>query len=254
MDHYFACVDIAYEYRFDVCVCAGLCGSVHLCAGTLHFGLFFSSACCCCCSCHACITPSLKLSSSLLCDSHGRTAIEHQVLPFVTATDGASVCACVCVCVLCLLWERTHNLKRTSREDLVQECCEGAGRDRHKPTLARDFKSNRAATVTRTAAVQQQYNSGTTAPALQTLTIVTTMVLFCASHVCSVHQETCIHALNRHIYLFPRTSTILKPNTSRRTSSYHRAVYQAQYRTPNNEKQESWSRLDFSFENRCVQH
>ena len=48
--------------------------------------------------------------------------------------------------------------------------------------------------------------------------------------------------------------TILKPNTHRRTSSYHTEVYQVQYQTPNNKKWESWSRLDFLLENgvRCT--
>ena len=43
--------------------------------------------------CRICITPSLQLSSSLLCDSHGATAVAHQALPFSTATDDASACA-----------------------------------------------------------------------------------------------------------------------------------------------------------------
>ena len=38
------------------------------------------------------ITPSLKLSSSLFGGGHGTTAVAHQAPPFVTATDGASVC------------------------------------------------------------------------------------------------------------------------------------------------------------------
>ena len=45
---------------------------------------------------HVRITPSLKLSSCLLCGSHGTTAVVHQALPLVTATDGASVCVRVC--------------------------------------------------------------------------------------------------------------------------------------------------------------
>ena len=44
---------------------------------------------------HTCITPSFKLLSSLLFDSHGTTAVAHHALLFVTGTDGASVCACV---------------------------------------------------------------------------------------------------------------------------------------------------------------
>ena len=33
---------------------------------------------------HVCITPSLKLSSSLFCGSNGSTAVAHQAIPFVT--------------------------------------------------------------------------------------------------------------------------------------------------------------------------
>ena len=40
-----------------------------------------------------CITPSRKLSRSLLWGSHGTTAVAHQALPYVTAKDSASVCA-----------------------------------------------------------------------------------------------------------------------------------------------------------------
>ena len=96
---------------------------------------------------HVCITPSHKLSSSLLCASHGTTAVAHQALPFVTATDGASLCTCACH-VSCPpeKKERTHNILRG-------DAAQGAGR--YKPALRRDFKINRAATVTATAAVQQ---------------------------------------------------------------------------------------------------
>ena len=34
---------------------------------------------------HVCITPSLRLSSSLLCGSHCATAVAHQALPLMTA-------------------------------------------------------------------------------------------------------------------------------------------------------------------------
>ena len=92
---------------------------------------------------HVCITPSLKLSSSLLCGSHGTNAVAHQALPFVTATDGASVC----VRVRAMFPTGTNTLKRGGR------AAQGTGR--YKPTLRRDLKSNRAATVTTAAAVQQ---------------------------------------------------------------------------------------------------
>ena len=43
---------------------------------------------------HTRITPSPKLSSSLICGSHATTAVEHQALfPFVTASNGTSGCA-----------------------------------------------------------------------------------------------------------------------------------------------------------------
>ena len=51
--------------------------------------LGFSLFCCCC------ITPALKLSSSLRHGDHDTTAFARQALPFVTATDGVSVCPCV---------------------------------------------------------------------------------------------------------------------------------------------------------------
>ena len=49
----------------------------------------FSYSLCCCCCCY--ITPSLQLSNSVHCGSHGTTAVVHQASPFVTATGGASV-------------------------------------------------------------------------------------------------------------------------------------------------------------------
>ena len=44
---------------------------------------------------HTCITPSPELSSSLLCGSHGTTAVAHQALPFC---DGHGRCIRVCAC------------------------------------------------------------------------------------------------------------------------------------------------------------
>ena len=52
----------------------------------------FSYSLCCCC-----ITRSLQHSSSLPCGSHGTTAVAHQALPFVTATDGAYVYVCAMI-------------------------------------------------------------------------------------------------------------------------------------------------------------
>ena len=45
---------------------------------------------------HVYITPSPNLSSSLLCGSHGTTAVAHQAFPFVMATDGAYQCVFLC--------------------------------------------------------------------------------------------------------------------------------------------------------------
>ena len=57
---------------------------------------FLSSFWLCCRLILARTTPSIKLSSSRLRRSHGATSVAHQALPFVTATDGASMCVCVC--------------------------------------------------------------------------------------------------------------------------------------------------------------
>ena len=46
---------------------------------------------------------------ALYFSSHGTQAVARQALPFVTATDGASVCVRVRAM---FLYERTHNLKR----------------------------------------------------------------------------------------------------------------------------------------------
>ena len=52
------------------------------------------------------ITQSLKLPSSLLCGSHGTTAFAHLALPFVTATDGASVCTYVAMFAIDLQYRK----------------------------------------------------------------------------------------------------------------------------------------------------
>ena len=43
---------------------------------------------------NVCSTPPPDLSGSLLCGRHGATAVAHQAVLFVTATEGA--CACLC--------------------------------------------------------------------------------------------------------------------------------------------------------------
>ena len=60
-----------------VCVCVGACGFVYWCAGTFSLLLFALSACCCCCR----IMPSVshRPSRSLVCGSHGTTAVAQQV-------------------------------------------------------------------------------------------------------------------------------------------------------------------------------
>ena len=66
--------------------------------------------------CHVCIASSIKLSSSLLCCSHGTTAVAHQALPFVTAMDGASVCVLVWAMFPVYLGNRNeHNIPREAQ-------------------------------------------------------------------------------------------------------------------------------------------
>ena len=97
---------------------------------------------------HVCITQPLKLTSSLLCDSHGTTAVTHQALR----------CLGVCACVSCFL---SNYLVGNRNAHIITHqvigCWAGAGR--YKPTLPRDFKCNRAGHGTHnssgTKAVQQ---------------------------------------------------------------------------------------------------
>ena len=123
--------------RHCLCLCAvcvlrvRVCGSVHLCAGTPHSSfcilalLAAAAAAAAMLLYHVCITPSLKLSSSLLCGSHGTTAIAHRALPFVTATDGASVCV------------RVHAMFPIGTNIKSQERCKDAaqGAGQYKPPL-----------------------------------------------------------------------------------------------------------------------
>ena len=94
------------------------------------------------------------------------------------------------------------------------------GARRYKPTLPRDFKSNRAATVHATVQPQRSSRS-TTAPALQTLAFRDShgALNFVFVRVCSVSQgDACNHDhLHSHVHF-------LKSNT-RRISSCH-TVYQ----------------------------
>ena len=86
------------------------------------------------------ITPSHKLSSSLLCDSHGTSAVAHQALPVVTATDGASLSVRVCAMFPVAL--RIKNEDVISRAGQEIGHCE-EGQDDVKPTL-RDFKGTQS--------------------------------------------------------------------------------------------------------------
>ena len=90
-DHCLACV-LCVCY---VCVFIRVCGSVQLLLEprvSVFFFNFFCSTCCCCCIMSVAHRPSSP--QALLHGSHGTTAVAHQVRPFVTVMDGASVCAC----------------------------------------------------------------------------------------------------------------------------------------------------------------
>ena len=83
-----------------VCGCAGLICAFVCWNPTCQFFCFFlfCSACCLLLLLLLYMSASRRPSSSqalYFCGSHGTTAAAHQNLPFVTAADGASVCACV---------------------------------------------------------------------------------------------------------------------------------------------------------------
>ena len=69
-----------------VCRCAWVCGFFLVCAGTPLFSFFFCFVYSACLLLllpyHVCITPCLKLSSSLRCGSHGTTAVVQQVYAY----------------------------------------------------------------------------------------------------------------------------------------------------------------------------
>ena len=109
---------------------------------------------------------------TLLCGSHGTTAVAHQALPVVTAPD---VHLCVCVRVRVMFPVGTN----TEPEERCKDAAKGA--ERHKPTLPRDLKPTAKPRVQQ----QQRCSSSTTAQALRTLPLVTATVLLC-SNVCAV--------------------------------------------------------------------
>ena len=104
-----------------VCVgCAGLW--IYLCAGTPHFfSIQFSFICHACLllllllllllAKNVCITPCLKLSSSLLCGSHGTTAVAQQV-----CVDHIYACvATACACVTCAMTRKRKRKRKRAR-------------------------------------------------------------------------------------------------------------------------------------------
>ena len=106
VDHYYACADIAFACLF----CAGYdtCACVYVragrCAGELepHISALWFSCCACCCRCTM-SSESHRASSSLLCGSHGTTAVAQQVCVdhFCVSTLHIGVCD-VCAVI------RTH--------------------------------------------------------------------------------------------------------------------------------------------------
>ena len=123
-------------------------GSARLCARSPQFQLFdaFCSACCCWCMYHVGITPSVKLSSSLLCGGHGTTAVEHQAFLRSRTVYQFARARASYVC-----YDNEHIISRE-----VQGCCKGSRAiQTHTYVLPRDLKSNRAATVTTAAAALQ---------------------------------------------------------------------------------------------------
>ena len=138
------------------------------------------------------------------------TAVEHQALPFVTATEGA---LCMCVFVPRFLFDLGNRNQHIISRQMQFIQCRAEGAERHRSTRPRDFKSSRAATVRtkRTAAVQQQFDS-TCASNCGLCDSHGAFVFVC---VCSAQQK--VHACNHdHI---PRYS--LKSNTRRRIASCH---------------------------------
>ena len=105
-----------------------------------------------------CITQSFQLSSLVHYGSHGTTAVPHQALLFMMATDRASAsCACVCQspCI-------PRKSKRALSGSLDKRCNCGAGR--YLTTLPRNFKATRSHGIhysysdrSSTAVVQQQW-------------------------------------------------------------------------------------------------
>ena len=127
------CVDIAYACLFcvcyDMCTCLfRVCGSVHLCVHlcwnlpliSASFFLFALLTVLLLPYHAACITPRLKLSSSLLCGSHGTTAVAQQSL------CGPLLCLCVChdtckcdMCYCCCILVLYKENKRVRQQEFL---------------------------------------------------------------------------------------------------------------------------------------
>ena len=116
----------------------------------------------------------------------------------MASTDGASVWARVCV--LCFLWRQTHNLKRGPCARTLPR--EQGDTNPHLRTSSGFEKQPRS----------HGYNSSSSASSLWCFVAATACVHM---YVCSVHEETFIHALKKnhdsHLYryLFPRTHSFL---------------------------------------------
>ena len=177
--------------------------------------LFFASGACCCCGCCCCsfiyvsnqhvvfITPSLKLSSSVLWQPRYNSSRKIRF----SFCDGHGRCISLCVRVR-VMFPMLTNTCMISRE--VAGRCEGS-----RAIQTHTFFLG----VTTAAAVQQQYNSSTTAPALQTLAFVTATVLSCSTYVdvCSVHHERYVVYVHSNHYMhrifmygqMPKTGTYI---------------------------------------------
>ena len=198
--------------RHCLCVCVlcvrymWVCAGVRVCAfvcwnPTIQVFLFF---------CFALFAAAV--AAAVLIMSVSRRPSTSQDLYFVVATvqqqshvklfllrRPRTVRQFVCVYVLCFLCGRTNNIKRGGK--ILQR---GQG-DINPHLIPRDFKSNRAATVT-TAAVQQHYNN--TSASSSGLRDSHDALVFI--HVCSV-QEIFVHAGNHyHIYLFLRQTHVVE--------------------------------------------
>lgn len=146
-----------------------------------------------------CVSCSYHILSQALCYvvAIGRQqSCIYQALAFVTAPDGAFVCACVYH-----VSSRPRKYKRTHIHVILWKmqiigCCAGGTTTIRTHTSAGFHKQPRSH-VTYTIQQQQRYISSTTAPALHTLTFVAGTALLCLVCVCAVfHQEILIFTLS----------------------------------------------------------